>query len=162
MQLMRVLTSLHLHLFQRRIAQGRELHSVSLEKQKTTPTISKMMDTHHRRPPILRDPNTLSNYDKYMTRHITANFTINFVSKDLAGSVSLQLDSTSSNLDTRQLILDTSFLDVHKVDVNGDNARWELLPRHEAYGSALKIDFPEKVSDVRGPIHVQVQAESRL
>ena len=120
------------------------------------------MEAPNSRPSILRDPNTLSNYDKYITKHITANLAIDFESKQLAGVVSLHLDSTKSDLDTQQLILDTSFLDINEVDINGENSRWELLPRHEAYGSALKIFLPGKISGVRGSIRVEVQADFRL
>ena len=122
--------------------------------------MTRTMDFHHKRPAILRDPNTHANYDKFITRHVTANLSIDFESKRVAGVVSLHLDSTTSNDNTRELLLDTSFLDVQGTIVNGDDSKWELLPRHKAYGNALRILIPEKIANVRGSINVQVNAGS--
>jgi leukotriene-A4 hydrolase len=85
-----------------------------------------------------RDPNTLSNYNNWLTAHTTANFEILFEEQKLSGNVILTLKSIT-NSETEEIILDTSYLDISEVKVNGKSSTWELLPRIEPYGSALKI-----------------------
>ena len=98
--------------------------------------------------PILRprDPNTLSNYTAWRSRHITANFEIDFNNKRLTGNVIHQLLS-KTQAETREILLDTSFLDISQVKVDGQTAHWELLPRFEPYGSALKIVLETGVAE---------------
>jgi leukotriene-A4 hydrolase len=56
-----------------------------------------------------RDPNTLSNYNNFITTHTTANFTIDFDGKKLAGNVVLKLKSIT-NAESNQIILDTRYV----------------------------------------------------
>ena len=85
-----------------------------------------------------RDPNTLSNYSSYLTTHTVANLNIDFENKNLSGNVVLSLEciNKSENLD---IVLDTSYLDIEGVQVDGSPAEYELHPRVEPYGSALRI-----------------------
>lgn len=85
-----------------------------------------------------RDPNTLSNYNNWLTTHITANLEILFEERRLSGNVVLTLKSIT-NSETREIILDTSYLDISEIRVNGSQVEWESVPRMEPYGSALKI-----------------------
>ena len=87
-----------------------------------------------------RDPNTLSNYNKWLTAHTTANLEIQFDQQRLSGSVVLTLKSINNSA-TKDILLDTSHLDISDIRVNGNPAQWELLPRMEPYGSALKISL---------------------
>ncbi|KAL9122610.1 MAG: hypothetical protein Q9187_000842 [Circinaria calcarea] len=87
-----------------------------------------------------RDPNTLSNYHNFTTTHTVANFTIDFDHKRLDGNVILQLRSVT-NAEARDILLDTSYLDIKEVKLDGSSPKWELLPRLEPYGSALKISL---------------------
>ncbi len=87
-----------------------------------------------------RDPNTLSNYHNWRTAHTTANFEILFEEQRLSGNVLLTLRSIT-NSETKDILLDTSYLDISHIKVNGSSAKWELLPRLEPYGSALKISL---------------------
>lgn len=98
--------------------------------------------------PVLRprDPNTLSNYTAWRSRHITANLEIDFSNKRLAGNVIHQLLS-KTQAETREILLDTSFLDISQVKVDGQTAQWELLPRFEPYGSALRIVLEKGVEE---------------
>ncbi|KAL1967771.1 hypothetical protein VTN77DRAFT_2460 [Rasamsonia byssochlamydoides] len=91
-----------------------------------------------------RDPNTLSNYTAWVTRHTTANFEILFDEKKLVGNVTHQLQSMT-NAETKEIILDSSYLDITEVKVDGQQSKWELLPRLEPYGSALKIQLASGV-----------------
>lgn len=87
-----------------------------------------------------RDPNTLSNYHNFTTTHTVANFTIDFDSRRLDGNVILHLRSVT-NAEAREILLDTSHLDIKEVKLDGSSPKWELLPRLEPYGSALKINL---------------------
>ena len=84
----------------------------------------------------IRDPNTLSNYDKFRTRHITADFKIDFQKKRLEGKVSLNLQVLDK---AAEIVLDSSFVDVQDVTINDSKAKWSLEPRSEPYGSPLKV-----------------------
>jgi leukotriene-A4 hydrolase len=90
-----------------------------------------------------RDPNTNSNYTTWRTQHTTADLTIDFASKRLRGSVTLDLVSQTDRA-SKEIILDTSYLDVSSVKVNGSPAsRWELKPRAEPNGSPLHVSVPD-------------------
>lgn len=51
-----------------------------------------------------RDPNTLSNYNAWRTKHTTADFNVDFDNKRLTGTVHLTLEKLA---DEKQIILDT-------------------------------------------------------
>lgn len=89
-----------------------------------------------------RDPNTLSNYNNFVTTHTRANHKIDFDRKNISGNTLLKLRSIT-DADAREILLDSSFLNVKNVKLNGEETRWELLPRFEPYGSALKIILEE-------------------
>ena len=96
-----------------------------------------------------RDPNTLSNYSCFLTTHTVANFEIDFEKKNLFGKVILNLKKTgNSNI----IVLDTSYLDIEGVQVNGSPAEYELQSRVEPYGSALSI----KSGSGSGKAHVEL------
>lgn len=91
-----------------------------------------------------RDPNTLSNYNNFRSTHVTANLDILFDQQRIVGNVVHQLKSIT-NAESQEVILDTSFLDIEGVKVDGKTAKWDLLPRMEPYGSALKIQLDQAV-----------------
>lgn len=53
-----------------------------------------------------RDPNTLSNYHNFVTRHTTVDFDIDFERKRLFGSVVLKLESLTDE-DVKEIVLDS-------------------------------------------------------
>jgi leukotriene-A4 hydrolase len=93
----------------------------------------------------LRDPNTLSNYNDWRTTHTTADFHVLFDEQRLKGRVSLDLTSIT-DAETTEIILDSSHLNISEVKVNGQLSKWDLLPRLEPYGEALKIHLDEGVA----------------
>ena len=96
-----------------------------------------------------RDPNTLSNYHNWTIKHTIATFDINFEERKLSGHVVLQLKAR--NVDERPpVVLDTSWLDIGSVKINGVKTNHELISRLEPYGSALKIpiDSDRHTADV--------------
>ncbi|KAI4133240.1 MAG: hypothetical protein LQ338_000298 [Usnochroma carphineum] len=109
-----------------------------------------------------RDPNTLSNYNNFLTKHTVANFDIDFENKRLSGNVILKLQSISDP-GSKEILLDTSNLDIKNVGLKGETlSQWQLLPRLEPYGSALKITVektPEKGQFLEIDIQVQTTAK---
>ncbi|KAF2792179.1 leukotriene A-4 hydrolase [Melanomma pulvis-pyrius CBS 109.77] len=91
-----------------------------------------------------RDPNTLSNYHNFVTRNTSATFDIDFDKKILKGGVVLTLESLT-NKESKEIILDTSFLDISNVKVEGKEIEWEVKERTEPYGSPLVIKLGEGV-----------------
>lgn len=92
-----------------------------------------------------RDPNTLSNYDSWKTKHTIADLYIDFENQKLDGTVTLQLESLTEK-SSKSIVLDTSYLDVISINFNGkatDRESWSIAPRMEPYGSALTIEIPE-------------------
>ncbi|KAF1843557.1 leukotriene A-4 hydrolase [Cucurbitaria berberidis CBS 394.84] len=91
-----------------------------------------------------RDPNTLSNYHNLVTRHTSVDFDIDFEKKRLYGSVILSLESLTDEKVT-DVVLDSSFLDISVVEVDGQSAKFKVDDRVEPYGSPLTITLPSTV-----------------
>ena len=88
----------------------------------------------------VRDPNTQSNYDHFRTKRTRTDFAIDFARHRLTGEVRLKLDTLRSG---KEIVLDTSFLDVHDVSADERPAKWTLDPRVEPLGSALRITLEQ-------------------
>lgn len=56
-----------------------------------------------------RDPNTLSNYHNFVTRHTSVDFDIDFDKKRLYGSVTLTLESLTDE-DVKEIVLDSRYV----------------------------------------------------
>lgn len=90
----------------------------------------------------VRDPNTLSNYNNWLTKHTIADLAIDFKAQRLVGSVTLNLESLTDS-ESDEIILDTSFLHVKDIKFNGNKSKdWEVKSRFEPYGSPLSIRVP--------------------
>ncbi|KAI4179962.1 MAG: hypothetical protein LQ348_005284 [Seirophora lacunosa] len=109
-----------------------------------------------------RDPNTLSNYNNFLTKHTAVNFQVDFEHRRLSGHVNLTLQSISDS-ETKDILLDTSFLDIKDVSIKGDTlAKWQLLPRFEPYGSALKISIEKEATKGQSfEVDIQVQTTDK-
>ncbi|KAK8089269.1 leukotriene A-4 hydrolase/aminopeptidase [Apiospora hydei] len=83
-----------------------------------------------------RDPNTLSNYGAWLTKHTTVDFKINFDKQRLEGSVSLDLESLTDK-ESNEIILDTTSLDISSVKLNSADLKWEL----KQAGHVVKLDI---------------------
>ena len=101
-----------------------------------------------------RDPNTLSNYNNWRSAHITANFEILFEQKKLVGNVVHRFRSIT-DAQSKEIILDTSHLDIGEIKVDGQLSKWELLAPLEPLGTPLKITL-EKGVEREGLIEVDV------
>ncbi|KAK0943609.1 Leucyl aminopeptidase yscIV [Friedmanniomyces endolithicus] len=88
-----------------------------------------------------RDPNTLANYNEWHTTHTTTDFVIDFDARRLKGTVHLTLENLAK--DSRQIVLDTSFLEVSSVRANDETAEYQLAAsRVEPYGTPLTVSLP--------------------
>ncbi|ORY65251.1 peptidase family M1-domain-containing protein [Pseudomassariella vexata] len=92
-----------------------------------------------------RDPNTLSNYNCWLTRHTTVDFKVNFEKQRLEGSVSLKLESLTDK-ESKEIVLDTNFLTVTSVKLDSSEFPWEIRDRVEPYGAPLYISVPDGVT----------------
>ncbi|KAJ5140596.1 hypothetical protein N7448_004004 [Penicillium atrosanguineum] len=106
----------------------------------------------------LRDPNTLSNYNNWRSTHITANFDILFDQKKLVGNVVHRFKSTT-DAESREIILDTSYLDIGSVKVNGQPSKWELMSPLAPFGTPLKISL-DKAVELNETIEVDIAVKT--
>lgn len=91
---------------------------------------------------MTRDPNTLSNYNNWRTKHTIADLAIDFKKQRVHGTVTLQLESITDK-ESEEIILDTSFVDVQNVTVDGNHTgEWTLKERTEPFGSPLSVKIP--------------------
>ena len=90
----------------------------------------------------VRDPNTLSNYDAWRTKHTTANFKVDFAQKVLRGNVILELESQTDKA-SKEIILDSSYLSVADIKLNSAPSQWEIKARTEPNGAPVHIAVPE-------------------
>lgn len=107
----------------------------------------------------VRDPNTLSNHLVFQTTHTDVVLALSFGTSSLAGEVTLTMKALEDTLE--DVVLDTSYLNVVAVEVDGKVAKWTLAERMEPYGSSLTVevggevkqgtDVKVKVSSSRGP-----------
>lgn len=93
-----------------------------------------------------RDPNTFANYNEFITKHTIANFSIDFEKEKLVGNVVLTLKPVS-NSKSKEVVLDTSYLDIKHIRISGRDVEWDLLDRSEPLGSALKIKFDSEIRE---------------
>jgi leukotriene-A4 hydrolase len=90
-----------------------------------------------------RDPNTLSNYNAWRTKHTKADFEIDFDAKCLKGSVELTLERLAK--EETKIVLDTSYLDIKSVSIAGSKADFNLASsRTEPYGTPLTIEIKDQ------------------
>ncbi|PHH54804.1 Leukotriene A-4 hydrolase -like protein [Ceratocystis fimbriata CBS 114723] len=88
-----------------------------------------------------RDPNTLSNYSAWRTRHTTVDVAIDFDSKRLVGTVSYEFESLTDSASS-EIILDSSFVAINTVSMANKPVTFDLRDRVEPYGAPLHIPAP--------------------
>jgi len=79
---------------------------------------------------------SLSNSDAFRVNHTKLHFKVFFDAKRLSGTVEFDLERIH---ETPDLVLDTSYLEIDAVTVNGTDASYEIGDRIEPFGSPLKI-----------------------
>ncbi|SEI36977.1 YALIA101S16e00452g1_1 [Yarrowia lipolytica] len=91
-----------------------------------------------------RDPSTLSNYEHFKPTNTTVCLKVDWTDQKLAGSVTYDLTVENS---PKNLVLDTSYLDIQEVQVNGHKADFSIGERHNIFGSPLTITLPPNSGD---------------
>lgn len=97
-----------------------------------------------------RDLSTLSNYLDIRTTHIDLVWSIDWDKKVFGGHATLDLEASK---DVREVVLDTSYLDVKGVEVDGAKAEWKLDDRIDVMGQALRVKLDKKRS--KGEVSVE-------
>lgn len=91
----------------------------------------------------IRDPSTLSNFSVFRTTHTDISLALSFATSSLSGEVTLTLKALEDTLE--DVVLDTSYLDVKKVTVNGAVEKFSVAKREEPFGSALTVEVGKEV-----------------
>ncbi|KAF2864388.1 leukotriene A-4 hydrol [Piedraia hortae CBS 480.64] len=90
-----------------------------------------------------RDPNTLSNYDAWRTKHTKIDFIIDFEARKLHGTVCLTLENLAKNVP--KVVLDTSYLNIQNIRIGNEATNFSLAPtRTEPYGTPLTVKVDPK------------------
>ncbi|TWU79169.1 hypothetical protein ED733_008876 [Metarhizium rileyi] len=89
-----------------------------------------------------RDPTTLSNYSAWRTKHTTVDFKLDFDQHLIQGTATLQLESQTDK-ESKEVILDTRFINVQGVNVDSAETKWELKPHSDPYGAPLHVSVPD-------------------
>merc|ERR1712000_423643 len=92
-----------------------------------------------------RDPSTLSNYGAWRTKHVTANFDLDFEGKKLKGEVILKLESQTEK-ESKEVVLDSRSVKVDGVKVNEKETTFEFKNHDGPLGAPLHVSVPEGVA----------------
>ncbi|KAK9471949.1 LAP2 leucyl aminopeptidase yscIV [Dipodascopsis tothii] len=82
------------------------------------------------------DASTLSNYESFKINHTKLRFEVDWTAKALVGKVEYDLTTTA---DVQEIVLDTSYLDLGAISVNGAPATGVVGERLHALGCPLTI-----------------------
>lgn len=83
------------------------------------------------------DPTTQSNYTRIHTEHLELHWTLDWECTRILGSATHHLKASEDGV--KEVILDTSFLDIEKVEIGGESVQFTLGDRHPVMGQALTI-----------------------
>lgn len=88
------------------------------------------------------DPNSVANYDSFMTRHIAINWQVDFANSKLVGSTLLRVERMRTAPET--LLLDATRLKIlHITDApSGEALSFEYSSKGGKFGGVLKIELP--------------------
>lgn len=109
-----------------------------------SPKLAKLLAPHLPKSSPELDPSTQSNYKAFTVHHSTLDLDVSFEKKRLIGSITFQLKTLEP---AHHLTLDTSFLDIKKVTINGQSTPFLVKPRIEPLGSPLNITYDAAKDD---------------
>ncbi|MBJ2128020.1 M1 family metallopeptidase [Alteromonas sp. IB21] len=92
------------------------------------------------------DYHSFANPNEVRVTHLSLDLTANFESKQLIGSVTLDIERVKPENDT--LILDTRALDIQRVTVDGENVPFEMGEADPDLGTPLSITLPSAANSV--------------
>ncbi|NXD32286.1 LKHA4 aminopeptidase, partial [Spelaeornis formosus] len=78
--------------------------------------------------------------------HTHLEWTIDWEKQVFHGHAVVSLQAQPSSQGVERVVLDTSFLDIKKIEVDGTEVKWHLGERIGTIGSALSFDLPRKVN----------------
>lgn len=90
----------------------------------------------------ITDPNTLANHHSVVTEYTTIDVALDFKASSVSGDATLKLKVLKDGVG--EVVLDTSYLDIKCVAIDGKETTWKLDDRKEPYGSALRITLTNK------------------
>ncbi|WVO17684.1 leukotriene A-4 hydrolase/aminopeptidase [Cryptococcus depauperatus] len=93
---------------------------------------------------IDKDPATKSNYLDVITKHINLSWSINWDKEIFTGYAIVDLEAKKDGVE--EVILDSSHLDIEKVEIDGQAVQWKFGERTEVIGEGLYITLPKAVS----------------
>ncbi|KAI8992346.1 peptidase family M1-domain-containing protein [Pilobolus umbonatus] len=85
----------------------------------------------------MSDPSTQANIKQVITEHIHLNWSVDFSKHILKGNVMLDLKTLVDNVD--RVVLDTSYLDIQSISLDGHLMEFTLEKRYASLGSALTV-----------------------
>ncbi|AGO11554.1 AaceriADL233Wp [[Ashbya] aceris (nom. inval.)] len=83
------------------------------------------------------DRSTLSNYEEFAVRHTRLELEVAFDEREIRAEVSYELEQTGEGV--AEVRLDTSYVHMECIMVDGKRVPWELRERQEPLGSQLVI-----------------------
>lgn len=93
------------------------------------------------------DPSTLSNYQSFVVKHTDLKYSVDWPKKKLLGTVQYKL-SVRPNHSPKEVVLDTSFLDIHSAQIDGKDASFDAnTPRVEPLGNTVKVALSGDLAD---------------
>ncbi|OBZ87576.1 Leukotriene A-4 hydrolase [Choanephora cucurbitarum] len=100
------------------------------------------------------DPSSLSNLSEVTTQHVHFNWNISFTEKKISGHVLLDLITLVPNVS--KVVLDTSYLELKSVSLEGKTLEYTVAERHLSLGSALTVTLPETLEKAGTKIQLKV------
>ncbi|TIB91004.1 hypothetical protein E3Q06_00076 [Wallemia mellicola] len=94
----------------------------------------------HVPPKTTPDEATQSNYEDISSTHLSLDWHINWKSSKIIGSVTHALISHKDVV--KELHLDASYLEIHRVHINDKKLSYKLHDRHPVMGNKLVISLP--------------------
>ncbi|KDQ30245.1 hypothetical protein PLEOSDRAFT_154934 [Pleurotus ostreatus PC15] len=88
----------------------------------------------------MSDPTTQTNYLQAATTHVAFDWTVDFRKQIISGSATHTVEIKESGV--KEVSFDTADLDLHGVQVDGNDSAYELKARHVVMGSALHVPLP--------------------
>lgn len=87
-------------------------------------------------PVIPDDPSSFSNPSEVVVRHLDLSLAVDFERRRLHGWAGLHIENLT---DAKELIVDTSALDIQRVSLDGEPTTFRLGEHHPRFGSPLHI-----------------------
>ncbi|CAL8090962.1 unnamed protein product [Calicophoron daubneyi] len=89
---------------------------------------------------VYRDPSSVADASKYLTKHLKFDWVVDFDSQTISGTTTLHMHRSSSGPENPPLLLDTNDLVINSVTVEGESVQWKISPnKTKALGSQLEI-----------------------